>query len=100
MQIPSLFAWRSGAREAFEVKDKSVSFSASGGDRFAVVLEFEFLSRIRLHAINDVLSPWAASVSEVIGSASAAPDACSRSLAAPMRQLIHALRNNGDFNAR
>ena len=24
-QIPSLFAWRSGAREEFEVKDKSVA---------------------------------------------------------------------------
>jgi hypothetical protein len=44
--IPSLFARRSGAREEFEVKDKSVAFAASGGERFALVLEFEFLSRI------------------------------------------------------
>jgi hypothetical protein len=41
-----LFAWRSGAREDFEVKDKSVAFAAFGGERFALVLEFEFLSRI------------------------------------------------------
>jgi hypothetical protein len=34
------------AREEFEVKDKSVAFAASGGERFALVLEFEFLSRI------------------------------------------------------
>jgi hypothetical protein len=58
-RIPSLFAWRSGAREEFEVKDKSVAFAASGGDRhraskdarlnrraMAIILEFEFLSRI------------------------------------------------------
>jgi hypothetical protein len=40
-RIPSLFAWRSRAREEFEVKDR-----LSGGDCYAVVLEFEFLSRI------------------------------------------------------
>src|SRR3984957_18591805 len=45
-QISSLFAWRSGAREELEVKDKSVAFAASGGDHFVIVLEFEFLSRI------------------------------------------------------
>jgi hypothetical protein len=40
-----LFAWRSGAREKFEVKDARER-TAFGGDRFAIVLEFEFLSRI------------------------------------------------------
>jgi hypothetical protein len=40
-----LFAWRSGAREEFQVRDAQLRV-ASGGDRFAVVLEFEFLSRI------------------------------------------------------
>src|ERR1700722_17289527 len=45
-QISSLFAWRSRAREEFEVKDKSVAFAASGGGHFVIVLEFEFLSRI------------------------------------------------------
>jgi hypothetical protein len=44
-QIPSLFAWRSGARKEFEVKDAPLR-AASGGDRFAVVLEFKCLSRI------------------------------------------------------
>jgi hypothetical protein len=34
------------ARKEIEVKDKSVAFAASGGERFALVLEFEFLSRI------------------------------------------------------
>jgi hypothetical protein len=43
--VSSLFAWRSGAREEFEVKDAQLR-AASGGDRFAVVLEFEFLSRV------------------------------------------------------
>jgi hypothetical protein len=32
-----LFAWRSGARKEFEVKDAQLR-AASGGDRFAVVL--------------------------------------------------------------
>jgi hypothetical protein len=41
-----LFAWRSGAREEFEVKDDGEAVAASGGDRFAIVLDFEFLSRI------------------------------------------------------
>jgi hypothetical protein len=44
-RIRPLFAWRSGAREEFEVKDARKR-TASGGDRFAIVLEFEFLSRI------------------------------------------------------
>src|SRR5471032_2479807 len=42
--IRSLFAWRSGAREEFEVKDR-LQATAGGGDRFAIVLGFEFLSR-------------------------------------------------------
>jgi hypothetical protein len=45
-RIPSLFAWRSGAREEFEVKDDGEAVAASGGDHFVIVLEFEFLSRI------------------------------------------------------
>jgi hypothetical protein len=30
-RIPSLFAWRSGAREGFEVKDDGEAVAASGG---------------------------------------------------------------------
>jgi hypothetical protein len=30
-QIPSLFAWRSGAREEFEVKDDREAIAAFGG---------------------------------------------------------------------
>jgi hypothetical protein len=33
------------ARKEIEVKDKSVAFAASGGERFALVLEFDFLPR-------------------------------------------------------
>jgi hypothetical protein len=43
--ISSLFAWRSGAREEFEVKVCRQA-TAGGGDRLAIDLEFEFLSRI------------------------------------------------------
>jgi hypothetical protein len=46
VRIPTLLAWRSGAREEFEVKDDGEAVAAFGGDRFAIVLEFEFLSRI------------------------------------------------------
>ena len=42
-RIRPLFAWRSEAREEFKVKDAKHCLR---GDRFAVVLEFEFLSRI------------------------------------------------------
>jgi hypothetical protein len=34
------------AREEFEVKDDGEAVAAFGGDRFAIILEFEFLSRI------------------------------------------------------
>jgi hypothetical protein len=52
-QAGSLFAWRSGARDQFEVKDAQLR-AASGGDRFAVVLEFELISRIiaSMHSMN------------------------------------------------
>jgi hypothetical protein len=33
------------ARKEIEVKDKSGAFAASGGDRFAIVLEFNLLPR-------------------------------------------------------
>ena len=46
MQIPALFAWRSGAREQFEVKDDRYAVAASGGGPEGAVLEFELLSRI------------------------------------------------------
>jgi len=45
-QIPPLFAWRSGAREQFEVKDGRYAVAASGGGPEGAVLEFELLSRI------------------------------------------------------
>src|SRR5271157_6580874 len=41
----SLFAWRSGARGEFEVRDARKR-TASGGDPCGVVLEFKFPSRI------------------------------------------------------
>src|ERR1700676_577349 len=44
-RIPSLFAWRSEAREGFEVKDWR-SQPPEAATALAVVLEFEFLSRI------------------------------------------------------
>jgi|SRR5271166_3149780 len=59
----SLFAWRSGARGGFEVKDarSAPKRTASGGDPCGVVLEFKFPSRIdRLQAINDRSPPGAA----------------------------------------
>ena len=46
MQISPLFAWRSGAREQFEVKDDRYAVAASGGGPEGAVLEFELLSRI------------------------------------------------------
>ena len=41
-----LIAWRSGAREQFEVEDRPSGATAAGGGRFAAVLEFESFSRI------------------------------------------------------
>ena len=39
------FLGRSEARKEIEVKDKSVAFAAFGGERFALVLEFNLLPR-------------------------------------------------------
>jgi hypothetical protein len=47
VRIPSLFAWRSGAREEFEVRDERKALAAGGGKSFAFVLDFELLSRTR-----------------------------------------------------
>jgi hypothetical protein len=44
MQISSSFAWRSDARAAFELKDRRQA-TAGGGDRAAIVPEFEWLRR-------------------------------------------------------
>jgi hypothetical protein len=44
-QGPSLFAWRSGARDQFEVKHDREAVAA-GGDAQLRVLEFELISRI------------------------------------------------------
>jgi hypothetical protein len=44
MQISPLFAWRSGARDEFEVKDARSAPPPAAALR--AVLEFEFVSRI------------------------------------------------------
>ena len=45
-RIPSLFAWRSGAREEFEVKDDRKAIAAGGGKSYAFVLDFNLLPRL------------------------------------------------------
>jgi hypothetical protein len=40
-----LIAWRSEAREKFDVKDGRIAAAAEGGARSARILDIEFLSR-------------------------------------------------------
>jgi hypothetical protein len=46
LQIPSLFAWRSEAREEIEVRDRAPARPPEAAAAPAGVLEFEFLSRV------------------------------------------------------
>jgi hypothetical protein len=50
-----LISWAERARKEIEVKDKSVAVAASGGDRNAIVLEFN-AQNVR-QEINEGLSP-------------------------------------------
>jgi hypothetical protein len=59
-----LFAWRSGAREEFEVKDDGEAVAASGG-RLKGDPRVRILAHNRLHANNEALSPQAAFVRNV-----------------------------------
>src|SRR6202042_2041902 len=58
------------------------------------------LAHNRLHAINDVLSPRAASVSHVFKAGRVASDVHVRFPSAPPRHFVHASRNKDDWNAR